>query len=65
MHENAILCSAARPPLELDHKLQEVYHHLNDADHGWSYTHMLLDITHEEVDSRTHRIIHPEHHMET
>jgi hypothetical protein len=26
---------------------------------------MLLDITHEEVDTRTHRIIHLEHHVET
>jgi hypothetical protein len=26
---------------------------------------MLLDITHEEVDTRTHGIIHLEHHVET
>jgi hypothetical protein len=26
---------------------------------------MLLDITQEEVDTRTHGIIHLEHHMET
>jgi hypothetical protein len=26
---------------------------------------MLLDITHEEVDTRTHMIIHLEHHVET
>jgi hypothetical protein len=26
---------------------------------------MLLDITHEEVDTHTHGIIHLEHHMET
>jgi hypothetical protein len=26
---------------------------------------MLLDITHEEVDTRTHGIIHLEHHTET
>jgi hypothetical protein len=26
---------------------------------------MLLDITREEVDTRTHGIIHLEHHMET
>jgi hypothetical protein len=25
---------------------------------------MLLDITHEEVDNRTHGIIHLEHHVE-
>jgi hypothetical protein len=33
-HENAILHSAACPPLERDHELQEVYHHLSDAEHG-------------------------------
>jgi hypothetical protein len=26
---------------------------------------MLLDIAHEEVDIRTHGIVHLEHHMET
>jgi fatty acid desaturase len=26
---------------------------------------MLLDITREEVDNRTHRIVHLEHHVET
>jgi hypothetical protein len=25
---------------------------------------MLLDITHEEVETRTHRIVHHEHHVE-
>jgi hypothetical protein len=33
-HENGILCSGARPPSEQDHELQEVYHHLSDAEHG-------------------------------
>jgi hypothetical protein len=64
-HENAILRNGARPPSELDHELQEVYHHLSDTEHGWNYTRMLLDITHEEVDIPIHRIIHLEHHMET
>jgi hypothetical protein len=32
--ENAILRSGARPPLELDHELQEVYRRLSDAEHG-------------------------------
>jgi hypothetical protein len=26
---------------------------------------MLLDITHEELETRTHGIVHPEHHVET
>jgi hypothetical protein len=62
-HENDILRSGARPPSELDHELQEVYRHLSHAEHGWNYTRMLLDITHEEVDIHTHGIIHLEHHM--
>jgi hypothetical protein len=63
-HENAILCSGACPPLEQDRELQEVYHCLSDAEHGWNYTRMLLDITHEEVETRTYEIVHLEHHME-
>jgi hypothetical protein len=42
-----------------------VYRRLSEAEHGWNHTRMLLDITHEEVDTRTHRIIHLEHHVET
>jgi hypothetical protein len=62
--ENAILHSGARPPLEQDRELQEVYRRLSDAEHGWNYTRMLLDITREELETRTHRIVHLEHHME-
>jgi hypothetical protein len=54
-HENAILRSGARPPSEQDRKLQEVYRCHSGAKHGWNYTRMLLDITHEEVDIRTLR----------
>jgi hypothetical protein len=64
-HENAILHSGAQLPSELDRELQEVYRCLSGAEHGWNYTHMLLDIDHEEVDIRTHRIVHIENHMET
>jgi predicted RNase H-like nuclease (RuvC/YqgF family) len=63
-HENAILRSSARPPSEQDHELKEVYHCLGNAEHGWNHTRMLLDITQEEVETRTHGIIHLEHHME-
>jgi hypothetical protein len=34
------------------------------VEHGWNYTRMLLDITREEVETRTHRIVYLEHHME-
>jgi hypothetical protein len=63
-HENAILCNDACPPSELDRELQEVYHRLSNIMHGWNHTRMLLDIAREEVDIRTHIIIHLEHHME-
>jgi hypothetical protein len=62
--ENAILRSGARPPSEQDHELQEVYRRLSNFKHGWNHTHMLLDITREEVETHTHGIIHLEHHVE-
>jgi hypothetical protein len=64
-HENAILRSGARPPSEQDHELQVAYHRLSDAEHGWNYTRMLLDNTHEEVSVRDHGILHLEHTYET
>jgi chromosome segregation ATPase len=49
----------------MDRELQEVYRRLSDTEHGWNYTRMLLDIAHEEVDTRTHRIVHLENLVET
>jgi hypothetical protein len=63
-HENVILCSSARPPSKQNRELQEVYHRLSDTEHGWNYTRMLLDIICEEVETRTHGIVHLEHHVE-
>jgi hypothetical protein len=63
-YENAILRSGAHPPSEQDRELQEVYRCLSNAEHGWNHTCMLLDITHEEVETCTHGIIHLEHHVE-
>jgi hypothetical protein len=63
-HENSILCSGAHPPSEQDCELQEVYRRRSDVKHGWNYTQMLLDITHEEVETCTHGIVHLEHHVE-
>jgi hypothetical protein len=48
-YENPIHHGSACPPSEQDHELQEVYRHLSNAEHGWNHTHMLLDITREEV----------------
>jgi hypothetical protein len=64
-HENAILRSGVRPPSEQDRELKEVYRHLSNAEHGWNHTRLMLDITREEVEIRTHGIIHLEHHVET
>jgi hypothetical protein len=63
-HENAILRSGACPPSEQDCGLQEDYRRLSDTEHGWNYTRMLLDITREEVETRTHGIVHLEYHVE-
>jgi hypothetical protein len=63
-HENAILHSGAHPLLEQDRELQEVYRSLSNAEHGCNHTRMLLNVTHEEVETRTHGIIHLEHHVE-
>jgi hypothetical protein len=63
-HENAILRSSSRAPSEQDCELHEVYRHLSDAEHGWNYTRMLLNIFRAEVETRTHRIVHLEHHVE-
>jgi hypothetical protein len=63
-HENAILCSGAHPLSEQDCELQEVYHRLCNTEHGWNHTCMLLDITREEVETRTYGIIQLEHNME-
>jgi hypothetical protein len=38
-HENAILHSGALLPSEQDHELKVAYRCLNEAEHGWNYTH--------------------------
>jgi hypothetical protein len=64
-HKNTILRRGARLPSEMDRELQEVYRRLSDTEHGWNHTRMLLNITREEVDIRTHGIVHLENHVET
>jgi hypothetical protein len=63
-HENAILRNSVCPPSEQDRELKEVYRRLGNVEHGWNHTRLLLDITWEEVETRTHGIIHLEHHVE-
>jgi predicted RNase H-like nuclease (RuvC/YqgF family) len=64
-NENAILRSGVCPSSEQDHEMKEVYCRLSNAEHGWNHTRLLLDITREEVEIRTHGIIHLEHYVET
>jgi hypothetical protein len=63
-HENAILRCGACPSSQQDRELKVVYRRLGNAEHGWNHTRMLLDITREEVETRTHGIIHLENHVE-
>jgi hypothetical protein len=63
-HENVVLCSRVRSPSEKDRELKEVYRRLGNTEHGWNHTRLLLDITREEVETRTHGDIHLEHHVE-
>jgi hypothetical protein len=63
-HENAVLRNGAHPPSEQDCELQVTYCRHSEAEHGWNHTRMLLDITREEVDTRSHGNVHLEHHVE-
>jgi hypothetical protein len=42
-----------------------VYHHLSVAEHGLNYARQQLDLVHEEVDTRTHTIVHFKNVVET
>jgi hypothetical protein len=44
--------------------LKVAYCLLSEAEHGWNYSRQQLDTAREEVDTRTHVIIHLEHAME-
>jgi hypothetical protein len=50
---------------EKDHELHVSYRSLSEAERGWNYTCMLLDITCEEVYIHTQGIIHLEDHVES
>jgi chromosome segregation ATPase len=64
-HENAILHRGTHESTEKDLEMQTAYHHLSEAEHGWHFTHQQLDLAHEEVDTRTHAIVHLENAIET
>jgi cell division protein FtsB len=60
-HENALLRNGTFPPSDQDRELNVMYCRLSEAKHGSNYARQQLDVTHEEVDSGTHAIIHLEH----
>jgi hypothetical protein len=41
--------------------LKVAYRCLSETEHAWNYTQQQLDTSREEVDKRTHTIIHLEH----
>jgi hypothetical protein len=41
-----------------------MYRCLNEAEHGWNYNHQQLNLAREEVNTRTHMIIHLENAIE-
>jgi hypothetical protein len=63
-HENAILHRGSLQSSEKDMELQVAYLCLSEVEHGWNYTHQQLDVTREEVDTRTHVIVHLENAIE-
>jgi len=63
-HENAILRRGTLQSADKDLELQVAYRRLSEAEHGWNYTRQQLDLAREEVDTRTHAIIHLEHAIE-
>jgi hypothetical protein len=58
--ENAILYRGTRESIEIDLVLQTTYRSLSEAEHGWHFTHLQLDLACEEVDTHTHAIMHLE-----
>jgi hypothetical protein len=64
-HENAILRRGTCESLQKDLELQVIYRHLSMVEHGLNYTHQQLDLAREEVDTRTHAIMHLEKAIET
>jgi hypothetical protein len=51
--------------MESDLELQTTYRCLSEAKHGLNFTRKQLDLAQEEVDTRTHVIMHLENAFET
>jgi hypothetical protein len=63
-HENADLRRGTHESTKANLELQTTYHRLSEAEHGWHYTHKQLNLACEEVDTRTHVIVHLENVIE-
>ena len=64
-HENAILRRGALQSSDKDLELQVAYRRLSEAEHGLNFARQQLDLAREEVDTRTHAIVHLENAVET
>jgi hypothetical protein len=64
-HENRILRQGMLGSTKKDLKLQVAYRYLSEAKHGMNFARQQLDLTHEEVSTRTDTIIHLENVVET
>jgi phosphoenolpyruvate carboxylase len=64
-HENRILRQGMLGSTKKDLELQVVYRYLSEAEHGMNFARQQLDLTHEEVSTRTDTIIHLENVVET
>jgi hypothetical protein len=63
--ENALLRHGTRDSTEMDLELQVTYHRLSEAEHGMNSAWQQIDLTREEVNTRTYAIMHLENAIET
>jgi hypothetical protein len=59
-HENHILCQGTFGIMVKDLELQVAYRRSSEAEHGLNFTCLQLELTREEVDTRTQAIVHLE-----
>ena len=63
--ENHILRQRTLGDAGKDRELQVAYRRLSEAEHGLNYARQQLDLAREEVETRTHAIVHLENALET
>jgi hypothetical protein len=64
-HENTLLYRGTHESTEKDVELQVAYRCLSETEHELSYTRQQIDLAREEVDTRTHAIVHLTNVVET